>query len=108
MPCRRWWPAFERLRPMAIKRFDVGSWLDSPMSRRRLDLSQFAKERAAVAEICARVAAEGDAALRDYGRRFDGWAPDETETFEVPREQLAAAAKRPPPADRAAVDLAAG
>ncbi|TMD88762.1 MAG: histidinol dehydrogenase [Chloroflexi bacterium] len=92
---------------MAIKRFDVGSWLDSPLSRRRLDLSQFAKERAAVAEICARVAAEGDAALRDYGKRFDGWSPQETETFEVPREHLAAAAKRLQPADRAALEFAA-
>jgi len=92
---------------MAIKRFDVGSWLDSPLSRRRLDLSQFAKERADVAEICARVAAEGDAALRDYGRRFDGWAPQETETFEVPREHLAAAVKRLQAADRAALEFAA-
>jgi histidinol dehydrogenase len=92
---------------MAIKRFDVGSWLDSPLSRRRLDLSHFAKERAEVAEICARVAAEGDAALRDYSRRFDGWAPHETETFEVPREHLAAAAKRLQPADRAALEFAA-
>ena len=92
---------------MAIKRFDVGSWLDSPLSRRRLDLSQFAKERTAVAEICARVAAEGDAALRDYGKRFDGWSPQETETFEVPREHLAAAAKRLQPADRAALEFAA-
>jgi len=92
---------------MTIKRFDVGSWLDSPLSRRRLDLSQFAKERTDVAEICARVAAEGDAALRDYGRRFDGWAPQETETFEVPGEHLAAAAKRLQPADRAALEFAA-
>jgi histidinol dehydrogenase len=92
---------------MAIKRFDVGSWLDSPLSRRRLDLSHFAKERAEVAEICARVAAEGDAALREYSRRFDGWAPHETENFEVPREHLAAAAKRLQPADRAALEFAA-
>src|SRR5207245_3096074 len=107
MRCRRWRRAFGRLRPMVIKRFDVGSWLDSPLSRRRLDLSQFAKERADVAEICARVAAEGDAALRDYGRRFDGWAPQETETFEVPREHLAAAVKRLQAADRAALEFAA-
>jgi len=92
---------------MPIKRFDVGSWLDSPLSRRRLDLAQFAKERAAVAEICARVAAEGDAALREYGERFDGWAPQATETFQVPQEQLAAAANRLPSADRAALEFAA-
>jgi histidinol dehydrogenase len=92
---------------MPIKRFDVGSWLDSPLSRRRMDLTQFVKERAAVAEICARVAAEGDAALREYGERFDGWAPQATETFRVPHDHLAAAANRLPSADRAALEFAA-
>jgi histidinol dehydrogenase len=92
---------------MGIERFDVGSWLDSPLSRRRLDLSQFAKERAEVAEICARVAADGDAALREYGERFDGWAPREGETFEVPKGDLVAAANRLPTADRAALEFAA-
>src|SRR5467141_200693 len=92
---------------MGVKRFDVGSWLDSPLSRRRLDLSQFASERADVAEICARVAADGDAALREYGERFDGWAPGEGETFEVPKGDLRAAANRLPSADRAALEFAA-
>jgi histidinol dehydrogenase len=92
---------------MAIKRFDVGSWLDSPLSRRRLDLSQFAKERAAVVEICSRVATEGDAALRELGERFDGWAPREGETFQVARGDLVAAANRLPAADRSALEFAA-
>ncbi|HEY4887978.1 MAG TPA: histidinol dehydrogenase [Candidatus Dormibacteraeota bacterium] len=92
---------------MMVRRFDVGSWLDSPMSRRRLDLSQFAKERAVVADICARVAAEGDQALRELGTKFDGWAPGADETFEVPRHELAAAADRLAPADRAALEFAA-
>ncbi|HYU63741.1 MAG TPA: histidinol dehydrogenase [Verrucomicrobiae bacterium] len=92
---------------MPVRRFDVASWLDSPLSRRRLDLSQFAKEREVVAEICSRVLAEGDAALRELGRRFDGWAPDATESFEVPRSELAAAARRAPPDDRAALEFAA-
>ena len=92
---------------MPIRRFDVGSWLDSPLSRRRLDLSQFAKERAAVAEICARVAEEGDAALREYGRRFDGWAPGDGESFEVPHAEFAAAASRLPSADQGALEFAA-
>jgi histidinol dehydrogenase len=92
---------------MGIKRFDVGSWLDSPLSRRRLDLSQFAKERADVAEICARVAADGDAAVREFGERFDGWAPHDGETFEVPQADVAAAANRLAPADRAALEFAA-
>ena len=92
---------------MPVRRFDVGSWLDSPMSRRRLDLSQFADERAVVAEICGRVAADGDAALREYGERFDGWAPRKGETFQVPEGDLAAAANRLPSADRAALEFAA-
>jgi len=92
---------------MAIKRFDVGSWLDSPLSRRRLDLSQFASERAAVVDICARVAAEGDAALREFGERFDGWAPREGETFQLPQGDLVAAANRLAAADRAALEFAA-
>ncbi len=92
---------------MPVRRFDVGSWLDSPLSRRRLDLSQFAQERAAVAEICARVAAEGDEALREYGMRFDGWAPGRNESFQVEPRELAAAADRLPVPDRAALEFAA-
>ena len=92
---------------MTVKRFDVGSWLDSPLSRRRLDLSQFGHERAVVAEICARVAAEGDQALRELGHKFDGWAPGADETFEVPQRELAAAAGKLAPADRAALEFAA-
>jgi histidinol dehydrogenase len=92
---------------MTVKRFDVGSWLDSPLSRRRLDLSQFSGERAVVAEICAQVAAEGDEALRELGKKFDGWAPEPKETFEVPARELAAAAEKLPPADRAALEFAA-
>jgi histidinol dehydrogenase len=92
---------------VTVKRFDVGSWLDSPMSRRRLDLSQFAGERAVVADICAQVATDGDEALRALGKKFDGWAPGKGETFEVPARDLAAAADRLPSADRAALEFAA-
>ena len=92
---------------MSVKRFDAASWLDSPMSRRRLDLSQFAAERAVVADICARVAAEGDQALRELGKRLEGWAPEADETFEVPKADLVAASDRLHPADRAALEFAA-
>jgi histidinol dehydrogenase len=92
---------------VSVKRFDAGTWLDSPLSRRRLDLSQFAAERAVVADICARVAAEGDGALRELGKRFDGWAPEADESFEVPQGDLAAAAEKLPAADRAALEFAA-
>ena len=92
---------------MPVKRFAVASWRASPLSRRRLDLSQYAKERAVVAEICARVASEGDEALRELGQKFDGWAPARGESFEVPRSELAAAASRLEPADGAALEFAA-
>ena len=92
---------------MAIKRFDAASWLDSPWSRRRLDLAQFAEERVAVQQICARVAAEGDAALREYGLRFDGWAPGASESFEVPSGELESAARRLAAPDYAALEFAA-
>lgn len=92
---------------MPVRRFDVGSWLDSPLSRRRLDLSQFATERAVVAEICARVAVDGDAALREYGKRFDGWSPGPDESFQVDAGELAAASRRLASPDRAALEFAA-
>ena len=92
---------------MSIKRFDIGSWLDSPQSRRRSDLSRFATERAAVTEICARVFVDGDGALREFGARFDGWAPGPGESFEVPRIELESAADRLAPPDRAALEFAA-
>jgi histidinol dehydrogenase len=92
---------------MSVKRYDAAAWLDSPMSRRRLDLSQFAVERAVVADICVRVAAEGDEALRELGKKFDGWAPGAGESFEVPNSELAAAAETLPAADHAALEFAA-
>ena len=93
---------------MTVKRFDAASWLDSPLSRRRMDLSRFAEERATVAEICARVMTEGDAALRELGKRFDGWAPGPAESFAVPRPDLKRALDRLAPADRSALEFAAG
>ena len=93
---------------MTVKRFDAASWLDSPLSRRRMDLSRFAEERATVAEICARVMTEGDAALRELGKRFDGWAPGHAESFAVPRPDLKRALDRLAPADRSALEFAAG
>src|SRR5438093_12235080 len=92
---------------MPVRRFDARSWVASPFASRRLDLSQFAKERAAVAEICSRVLTDGDLALSELGRRFDGWAPPEGESFEVPPDDVAAAIGRVASADRAALEFAA-
>jgi len=92
---------------MPVSRFDARSWVASPFASRRLDLSQFAKERAAVAEICSRVLTDGDLALSELGRRFDGWAPPEGESFEVPPDDFAAAIGCVASADRAALEFAA-
>src|SRR5256885_17140581 len=92
---------------MPVRRFDARSWTASPFALRRFGLSQFAEERAAVAEICSRVLTDGDLALSELGRRFDGWAPPEGQSFEVPPADSAAAAGRVAPAGRAALGFAA-
>jgi len=90
-----------------VRRFDSAGWRGSAESRRRLDLSSLTKERAAVQEICARVLAEGDAALRELGRRFEGWAPAAGESFAVPQDEMEAAYRRVDAEDIAALGLAA-
>jgi histidinol dehydrogenase len=90
-----------------VRRFDAASWRKFWPSRRGLDLSQFARERAVVADICARVAADGDTALRELGLEFDGWAPGPGESFAVPGTEVAAAVEQLEPADRAALEFAA-
>ena len=92
---------------MPLKRFTVGDWLDSPLSRRRLDLAELQDERAAVMDIVARVEAEGDPALREYGARFDGWAPAAGESFEVSSAEIEAARRRLAAADLGALEFAA-
>jgi len=92
---------------LTVRRFDGRSWRESGLSGRRLDLSRFAAERSAVAEICDRVMREGDAALRELGKRFDGWSPKAGEPFSVPRPEIDAAAASLPRADREALEFAA-
>ena len=92
---------------MTVRRFDVASWLDSPLSRRRMDLSRFEEERAAVAAICADVLARGDEALRELGKRFDGWAPSPRESFQVSQAEMNRAIDRLDARDRAALEFAA-
>ncbi len=93
---------------MPLRRYAVADWLDSPLSRRRLDLSDFAEQRRVVEEIVGRVAAGGDAALREYGERFDGWAPAPEEGFQVPKAEIDAAWRRLGARERAALEFAAG
>jgi histidinol dehydrogenase len=90
-----------------MNRFDASTWSASQPSRRGLDLSRFEKERAVVVEICARIAAEGDSALREYSTKFDGWTLRSEEKFEVASSELAAAAGRVDKRDREALEFAA-
>lgn len=92
---------------MALKRFDAGSWFDSPLSRRRLDLSGLAEQREVVREIVERVLRDGDAALRDYGRQLDGWAPAAGEAFSLGREAMEEGLRRVSESDREALEFAA-
>ncbi|MDQ6773257.1 MAG: histidinol dehydrogenase [Candidatus Dormibacteraeota bacterium] len=81
---------------VGLSRFSAAEWAASPLYRRRLDFGGSPEQRLAVAEIVRRVAVEGDAALAEYGRRFDGWAPAPGETFAVPAGVWEAAAGRLP------------
>jgi histidinol dehydrogenase len=90
-----------------VNRFDARTWSDSALSRRGLDLSRFEKERVVVREICSRVAAEGDGALRDYVADFDGWVPRPGQKLELGADEPAAAAGRLDKADLKALEFAA-
>jgi histidinol dehydrogenase len=92
---------------MGLRRFSVDEWFADPLSRGRSNLAGTPEQRAAVQEICGRVAAEGDAALIEYGRRFDGWAPEVGESLRVPPSDLPAALDRLGARERAALELAA-
>ena len=85
---------------MGVRRFDAASF--AQLTRERSSLESMAAERATVAEICRRVRTEGDAALRDLGSKFDGWAPAAGESFEADMQSA-----RIDGADEKALELAA-
>jgi histidinol dehydrogenase len=92
---------------MGLRRFSSEQWFADAFSQRRSDLGGTPEQRAAVQRICARVAAEGDAALLEYGRRFDGWTPARGESLRVDPSQLSAALERLGSRERSALELAA-
>ena len=59
-----------------------------------------------VREIIARVRAEGDAALVDLTRRFDGWSPGSAAALAIPGERLERALAAIAPARREALEIA--
>lgn len=92
---------------MPLERFTADEWRRRGPGRRRLDLEALEPQRAAVAEIVHRVGQEGDAALFEYGRRFDGWAPGPDQPLTLPPQALTAALEALAPSDREALELAA-
>jgi histidinol dehydrogenase len=92
---------------MTLQRFSSEQWRESGLTS-RLDLGATKGELATVREVCTRVAAMGDAALFDYCRRFDGWAPEADEPLALEKKELQTALDGLPQLDREALELAAG
>jgi histidinol dehydrogenase len=90
---------------MPVKRYDATSF--AKVIRDRSRPAALSSERVTVADICARVQAEGDVALRDLGRRFDGWAPGEGESFAVDEAEMARAVARVAADDIESLEFAA-
>ncbi len=90
---------------MPLTRHLARDWLAQPPDRG--DLGGTPEQREAVRAICARVAAEGDAALRELSLRFDGWAAAEGESPALGRDAMERALRGLPQAERAALELAA-
>jgi histidinol dehydrogenase len=91
---------------MTLRRFTSEQWRESGLTA-RFDLGATKAELATVREVCARVAAMGDAALFDYCRRFDGWAPETGAPLALEKKDLQAALDGLPQPDREALELAA-
>jgi histidinol dehydrogenase len=92
---------------VALRRFSSEQWFADSLSKRRPDLGGTPEQRAAVQQICARVAVEGDAAVLELGRRFDGWSPVPGESLKVEPSELPAALERLGSPERSALELAA-
>ena len=90
---------------MPLQRFTGGEWLARRLDRH--DLGGTAEQRDAVREICRRVALDGDAALREFSMRFDGWAPPPGQGLALDNHAMQQALMSLPGAERAALELAA-
>jgi histidinol dehydrogenase len=90
---------------VGLTRHRAAEWLARPPDRG--DLGGTAEQREAVREICRRVAVEGDAALWEYSRRFDGWAPAAGEPLGLGPAAMQRALASLPAGERAALEQAA-
>jgi histidinol dehydrogenase len=91
---------------MPLQRYTAAEWQARPADRG--DVGGTAEQRQAVGEICRRVAAEGDAAVREYSLRFDGWAPAPGEGWALGRSEMERALAGLAAEQRSALELAAG
>ncbi len=89
---------------MPLRRYTAAEWRARPPDR--AEAAGTPEQREAVRAICARVAAEGDAALRELSRRFDGWAPAGGEGWALGRVEMERALASLPDAQLAALELA--
>jgi histidinol dehydrogenase len=90
---------------MPLRRYTAEEWAARPADRG--DLGGTPEQREAVQAICRRVADEGDAALREYALRFDGWAPAAGEDWALGRADMERALAGLPADQRSALELAA-
>jgi histidinol dehydrogenase len=90
---------------MPLQRYTAHEWLARPADR--ADAGGTPDQREAVRAVCRRVAAEGEAALREFALRFDGWAPAEGESWAVGRPDMERALASLPDEQRSALELAA-
>ncbi len=112
-----------RANESAIKTYDAAEarrtilrrarWEDQEMPASVLDsIERVFRERispaAAVERILRDVRRRGDAALRDWSARIDGFSTADGESFDVPQAEWQYAYERLQAVDRAALDVAAG
>ena len=90
---------------MPLQRFTAEEWAARPGDRG--DLGGTAEQRETVRAICTRVADEGDAAVREYALRLDGWAPADGEDWALGRAEMERALAGLPASQRSALELAA-
>ncbi len=92
---------------MPLRRFDAPGWRREMRLDRRLNLGGTDEQRESVAAIVRAVALRGNAALAEYSRRFDGWAPAPGESWAVSQAEMQLAAERLPADQLAALEFAA-
>jgi histidinol dehydrogenase len=94
---------------LALRRLDSGAAGFGAAFSALLDRSQALdpKVEGVVREVIQQVRTRGDGALVDYTTKFDRWTPASAAALEIPRAQLAEAARKIPNGQRVALEQAA-